>query len=231
MVSGLQLRNLSYRVGTFRLDDVTLQVEPGQYVVLAGPNGAGKTMLIRLVAGLLRPVGGQIVLNGDDLTDTPPWARNLGYVPQDAMLMPHLRVEENIAFGLQMRHVPRRQRRRQAADIAARLGIADLLARRPAGLSGGERQKVSLARALVLQPAALLLEEPVSAFDEAARDAACDDLRRLQRELGIPALHVAHNRAEIDRVADRVALLRGGRLVFWGGLDDLPSAAAADEAG
>ena len=143
----LEVVDLAFRIGEFSFHDLCLRVEGGEYFVLMGPNGSGKTMLIKLIAGLLRPTAGDIIIGGKRVTNLAPWERGIGYVPQIETLFPHMSVRDNIAFGLEVRGVDRRDRSQQAADAAERLGIAHLLERRPVGLSGGEQQKVSLARA------------------------------------------------------------------------------------
>jgi ABC-type sugar transport system ATPase subunit len=209
---GIHVKGLCFRIGSFTMKDLELEVPDGEYFVLTGPNGAGKTILIRLLSGLLRPESGEISVQGRSLTDLPPWKRNMGYVPQEALLFPNYTVERNIDFGLRMRHRPVEERRKEVGRVAEFLGIGDLLDRRTKGLSGGERQKVALARVLVLNPAVLLLDEPVSAIDEKTRDPLCRELKRVQRELSITTLHVSHNRNETALVADRVGILEGGTL-------------------
>lgn len=210
--SGLSIRNLQFAAGTFAFESLSLDIARGEYFVLTGPNGSGKTLLLKLVAGLYRPLSGDIVLDGTSLLDVPPWHRRIGYVPQDGLLFPHLTVLKNIMFGLSVRGVSRSEAQQKAHAMAEMLGIVPLLTRMPQGLSGGEQQKVSLARALVIDPAILLLDEPTSAIAEAARDNLCHELRSLQQRLGITTLHVSHNSRETELVADRMAVLNAGRL-------------------
>ena len=181
-------------------------------MVLTGPNGAGKTLLTKLICGLYRPAAGTIRIQDVDVTDQPPWLRPIGYVPQDGLLFPSRNVFDNLAFGLELHHVPRDERRRAVEGMAAFLGVSHLLGRSTVGLSGGERQKICLGRALVLKPKVLLLDEPVSAIDEASRDTLCRELRRIHQEIGITTLHISHNRHETALVADLVAELRDGRV-------------------
>lgn len=210
----LEVVGLAFRIGEFSFHDLCLRIEEGEYFVLMGPNGSGKTMLIKLIAGLLRPSSGEIMIGGKRVTHLAPWERGIGYVPQIETLFPHMSVRDNIAFGLEVRGVGRRDRSQQAAAAADRLGIAHLLDRRPVGLSGGEQQKVSLARALVLEPSVLLLDEPTSAVDEEALDAVCGDLKLLQADLGTTTLQVSHSWAECKLVADRVGVLRDGAVHY-----------------
>lgn len=209
---GIEIENLHFRIGDFVVKDLSLTVGDGEYFVLTGPNGAGKTVLIRLIAGLYQPTAGDIRLAGRKVVDLPPWERRVGYVPQDGVLFPNRTVRRNIAFGLEVRSVPPEQRRMRVRAIAEMLDIAHLLDREVDGLSGGETQKVSLGRALILEPDVLLLDEPVSAIDQDARDAICRELRGVQLRLGITTLHVSHSSRETELVADRVGRLIDGRL-------------------
>lgn len=223
MKDAVAVRDVFFRIGRFEMAGVTLSVRAGEYMVVTGPNGAGKTMLVRLLAGLSRPASGLIEIGGEPMTNRPPWRRPIGYVPQDGLLFPNRTVEGNIRFGLEVRGTPRATMDREVRRAAERVGVSHLLERTPGGLSGGERQKVCLARALVTTPALLLLDEPVSAIDEDTRDELCRQLRTVQRELGVTALHVAHNRREIDLVADRVCTMRAGRVA---GIADAPGPGA-----
>lgn len=209
----IEIEDLHFQIGSFAIEGVTLGIRAGEYFVLTGPNGAGKSLLMQLICGLYLPLSGSIRVNGVVVKDLPPWKRNIGYVPQDGVLFPNRSVRGNIVFGLEVRKRPKRQRREAVDRIADLLGIEPLLDRMPHGLSGGERQKVGLARALVLEPDVLLLDEPVSAIDESARDAVCRELHRIQRTLGITTVHVSHNRAETRLLADRVGIMDRGQLL------------------
>jgi len=209
---GIELEGVFFQIGNFTIDNLSLVIRKGEYFVLMGPNGAGKTVLIKLIAGLLRPESGVIRIHGISVTELPPWERNIGYVPQEGILFPNRTVRRNIEFGLEVRRVDKHTIRQEVEWVAALLNIEHLMDRMPQGLSGGERQKVSLARALAFKPSVLLLDEPVSAIDEETRDNLCQDLRSIQRETGITTLHISHNRKEIDFVADRVGIIVGGKL-------------------
>ncbi len=210
--AGIHIDNLSFRIGAFAMSGIALDIPKGEYYVLTGPNGAGKTILLKLLAGLLRVESGDIRIEGRSVTELPPWKRNVGYVPQDSLLFPNYTVARNIDFGLRMRHATHEYRDKEIARVAELLGIEPLLERRIKGLSGGEQQKVALARALVLNPSVLLLDEPVSAIDEKARDTLCKELKHIQAALNITTLHVSHNRLETALVADRIGRLEGGVL-------------------
>ena len=208
----IQLDQLRYTVGEFTLD-ASLTVRPGEYFVLLGGTGSGKTMMLECICGLRRPERGVIHVGGRDVTAAEPQDRGIGYMPQDGVLFGHLNVRENIAFALRARRQGREVRRETAVRLAAMLGITPLLERRIAGLSGGERQRVALARALAAEPEALLLDEPVSALDEQTRDEILAQLRQVQRQMHTTTLHVCHNLDEMSRVADRVGILRDGRVI------------------
>ena len=220
----IRVEGLNFSVGTFALRDVTFEVEEGEYFVVLGPTGSGKTLLLECLCGLNRIDSGRIEIGGLDVTGLEPRRRGIGYVPQDYALFPHRTVEQNASFGLS----PRASGRRSAADIRERVGavldlvgIRHLADRRPARLSGGEKQRAALARALAVEPRVLLLDEPVSAVDAQSREHLCGELRRLQRVAGIATVHVCHDFAEMLTVADRVAVVNAGRIVQVGTPNDV----------
>ena len=205
---------------TKRLADFTLDVawSAGDGVAgLFGPSGAGKTLTLQCLAGLIRPDAGRIVVGGRVLfdaalgVDLPPQQRRVGYVFQGYALFPHLTVADNVAFGLRDR--PRVERARRVADVVQRLGLGGLEGRYPRELSGGERQRVALGRALAIEPALLLLDEPLSALDAPLRRALRDELRALLSEVGTAAVVVTHDFTEAYRLADRIVVYDGGRVV------------------
>jgi len=210
---GIEIRGLSFTIGSFAMEGLDLTVARDEYCVLTGRNGAGKTLLVRLICGLHSPASGTISIDGAAVQDAPPWERGIGYVPQDGVLFPNRDVRGNIAFGLEVRKVPAEERNTLIQERAERMGIGHLLDRRPEGLSGGERQKVCIARALAFGPRVLLLDEPVSAIDESARDDVCRLLRAMRDETPVTVLHVSHNSHETELVADRVVTMRAGRIV------------------
>jgi ABC-type Fe3+/spermidine/putrescine transport system ATPase subunit len=212
----IEVQGLSYSVGAFSLVDVSLQVQDGEYFVVLGPTGSGKTLLLESLSGLNRIDAGRVGIGGVDVTVLEPWARGIGYLPQDFALFPHKSVEENVAFGLVVRRQPAQVIRERVGEMMGLVGIAHLARRRPGGLSGGEKQRVALARALVTQPQVLLLDEPVSAVDEQSRDLLCEELKRLHVATGTTTVHVCHNFPEMLAVADRVAVIHQGRIVQIG---------------
>ena len=209
----IQVSDLCLRVGRFALHEVTLDVARGDYFALLGPNGSGKTLLLECLCGLIRPSRGRIFIGGRDVTGAAPRHRHIGYVPQDYGLFPHLTVEQNVVFALRARGRSRRNARRAAEPLVEMLGLGRLLPRHVVGLSGGEQQKVALARALALRPRLLLLDEPISAIDPADHHRLCAELRHLQQELGVATIHVTHSVEEALAVSDHAGVLFDGRLV------------------
>ncbi|MCX5644254.1 MAG: ATP-binding cassette domain-containing protein [Phycisphaerae bacterium] len=212
---------LTFRVGTFQLDHLTIDIPTGKYFVLLGPPGAGKSIFLECLCGLRRVDSGRVFISGQDVTCTEPRLRGVGYVPQDYALFPHLSVAQNITFGLRLRRCEHQQLMSRIQDMTQLLGIQHLLPRRIAGLSGGEQQRVALARALVLQPRILLLDEPVCALDEAMRQEVCVQLLRVQQQLQLTVVHVSHNLEEAFSVADLAAILHEGRFQQIGPIDEL----------
>ena len=209
---GVKLESIFFRIGEFNIENLSFTIHKGEYFVLSGPNGAGKTIITKLIAGLLQPRTGTISIDGESVIDLPPWKRNIGYVPQEGILFPNRTVRNNISFGLEVRGLGKCTIRMEVERVAAMLGINHLLDRRVQGLSGGESQKVSLARALAFKPSLLLLDEPLSAIDEETLECLSQELRNLQRKTSITTLHIAHNQKEIDLIADRVGVLANGNL-------------------
>ncbi len=213
MSRGVSIEHVNFGYGASAvLDDVSLDVQKGEFFAFLGPSGSGKTTLLRLVAGFGTPNVGRILIGERDVTRLPPWSRNVGMVFQSYALWPHMTVAKNVAFGLERRNVPRADiaRRVQAAlDLVGLTAYAD---RRPSQLSGGQQQRVALARTVVIEPEVLLFDEPLSNLDAKLRVEMRSELRALQRKLGITAIYVTHDQEEANAIADRIAVLDGGRI-------------------
>jgi len=213
----VELVSVSKRFGRFTaLKSVSLRVPASSLTVVLGPSGAGKTTLLRIVAGLERPDEGRVIIDGDDVTDKPPWERGAVMVFQRPALFPHMTAAENIAFGLEAMGADREEIMSRVKRVAEIMRITHLLHKLPDELSGGEAQRVSLARALVLEPKILLLDEPLSNLDLSLREELRSEIRRIQRELGITMLYVTHDQDEALELADYLAVIYGGELVEWG---------------
>ena len=219
----LQVENLCLRAGEFELRDVSVNVGREEYFVLMGPTGSGKSLFVKCLCGLIRPTAGTIRIEGKDITSLEPRFRSIGYVPQDGALFPHMTVAKNVTFSLRVRGLSQVKALRQIEPLIETLSLRPLLERSTLNLSGGERQKVALARALAGKPKLLILDEPVSALDQPTQREICGELRRVQRQLGIPIIHICHNVVEARYVSDCVGVLVQGQLVQTGPLDDLIS--------
>jgi putative spermidine/putrescine transport system ATP-binding protein len=192
--------------------EIDLAIAPGELVAVIGASGCGKSTLLRLIAGFLIPDRGAVCIDGVDMASVPPRRRELGVVFQSYALFPHMSALDNVAYGLKVRGVGAAERRGNALRALDSVGLADLAHRRPGDLSGGQQQRVALARALVFRPRALLLDEPLSALDAGTRLTMRDEIRRIQREHAIATLHITHDQEEALSMADRVALMRQGRI-------------------
>lgn len=208
----IEIRDMRVRLGKFTLRDINLKIQEGEYFVILGPTGAGKTVILEAIAGLCRIRKGSIFINGDNATNLPPERRRIAYVPQDYALFPFLDVRENICFGLKKDRTARTETDRRIVQLANMLGISHLLARPVGNLSGGEKQRVSLARALATSPRILLLDEPLSSLDVSTAKYLRLELRRFHEELGITTIHVTHNLMEAEELADRIAIINAGNL-------------------
>ncbi len=207
----LELQSIGVRLGGFELADISVTVGDGEYFALLGPSGVGKSVLLEIIAGLIRPSAGRMLLDGRDITNLPPEKRGCSLVYQDYALFPHMTAGRNIAYGLVPR-IGRQAAKRRAAELAEVLHITELLDRRPAALSGGQQQRVALARALAVQPKLLLLDEPLSAVDTNTRFRLRKELKRINRELNTAVLHVTHDPEEAMALGDRVGVMLGARL-------------------
>jgi ABC-type sugar transport system ATPase subunit len=217
----IQLKDVVYSVGGFKLKKVTLSIADGSYFVLLGPAASGKTVLLECICGIRQIESGKILIDGKNATNLQPRLRNIGYVPQDYALFKHLSVADNIGFALKIQGQNKSQRIRQVSRVAEMLSIENLLDSRVHGLSGGQQQRVALARALVAEPSVLLLDEPVCAQDEARRQEICALLRMIAKDFKITVIHVCHNLEESFSVADSAAVMHDGFIEQTGDLKDL----------
>lgn len=203
------------------VDDVSLVVAPGEVCAVLGPSGSGKSTLLRAVAGLEPLASGHVRWEGHDLARVPPHRRGFALMFQDGQLFPHLSVAGNVGYALRVRRRAARERRARVAELLALVGLDGYADRAPAELSGGERQRVALARSLAAEPRLLLLDEPLAALDRHLRERLADDLAGILREAGTTALLVTHDAEEAFAVADRMAVMRDGRVVQTGDLDEV----------
>jgi 2-aminoethylphosphonate transport system ATP-binding protein len=204
------------------LESLTLAVKPGEIVALIGPSGSGKTTALRAVAGFVRPARGRIFIGTRDVTDLAPHARNIGMVVQNYALFPHMRAEENVAFGLRARGAAADLIRERVPECLRMVGMAQYARRYPRELSGGQQQRVAIARALAIRPQVLLLDEPLSALDAQIRRSMLDELAKLHRDLpSLTVLYVTHDQTEALTLADHIGIMRDGKLVAFGDAQSL----------
>ncbi len=224
--AALQVRKLSKQflsgdTSVLAVDEVSFEVHGGEFFTLVGASGCGKTTTLRMIAGLEQPSSGAITVDGQDFIGVPPRQRQIGMVFQSYALFPHLTIFENVAYGLRLRGLARSDIERRVAATLALLRLEVHAQRHPAELSGGQQQRVSIARALVYEPRMLLLDEPLANLDAKLRVHMRDELRALQRRLGITTLYVTHDQEEATAVSDRVAVFNHGRLVQLGTPEDI----------
>lgn len=217
----IRLEHVSRRWPEFSIRDVTLEVKEGQYLVIAGPTGAGKTLLLELLLGIHNPDQGRIFVCGEEVTLLPPEKRGIGMVYQDYVLFPHLNVEQNLAFGLRYQRGTREWARQKVHETARLLGIDHLMHRYQYTLSGGEKQRVAIGRALVTEPRVLLLDEPLSALDRSTAHRLRTELKSLHRSKKLTIVHVTHDLSEARQMGDSIALINDGQLDFLGAVADL----------
>jgi spermidine/putrescine ABC transporter ATP-binding subunit len=212
-VAAVRLSRITHRFGSFTaLDDVSLDVWPGEFVTLLGPSGSGKSTLLRIIAGLTRPTAGRVFINNADVSAVPTQRRGVGFVFQNYALFPHLNVFENIAYPLRIRSMKAPEIRERVSRALARVNLHDLGDRYAAQLSGGQQQRVAVARALVYEPAVLLMDEPLGALDRKLRKHMQIELRQLQQDLRISCIYVTHDQEEALTMSDRIAVMQTGRI-------------------
>jgi putative spermidine/putrescine transport system ATP-binding protein len=211
--SGVRLESVTKRFGdVVAVDDVSLDIGSGEFFALLGPSGSGKTTCLRVIAGFERPTSGRVVLGDSDVTSLAPFDRDVNTVFQDYALFPHMTVEQNVAYPLMVRKVPKDDRRSRVREVLATVRLEGYGERKPAQLSGGQRQRVALARALVGWPEVLLLDEPLGALDRKLREQMQIELKALQREIGITFIFVTHDQDEALTMSDRIAVFNQGRV-------------------
>lgn len=213
----IRLRNLRRTFGdVVAVDNVDLDVFDGEFLTLLGPSGSGKTTVLRMIAGFERPDGGTIELAGVDVTQAPPYERDVNTVFQDYALFPHMTVMQNIEYGLKVKKVAKEERQRRAQEALDAVRLGEYGQRRPSQLSGGQRQRVALARALVNRPRVLLLDEPLGALDLKLREQMQVELKQIQRDVGITFVFVTHDQDEALTMSDRIAVFSEGRIAQLG---------------
>ena len=216
-VVAVEISNVTRRFGSVTaLNDVTLNIARGEFFCLLGPSGCGKTTLLRIIAGLDFPDGGNLQLNGRDALAIPAHERSVNTVFQSYALFPHLNVRDNVSFGLRMKKVPGAEMQDRVQRIMALTSIPELADRKPSQLSGGQKQRVALARALVNEPQVLLLDEPLGALDLKLRKELQQELRALQRRTGVTFIHVTHDQDEALSMSDRIAVMNEGNIIQLG---------------
>ena len=218
----LALNGITRRFGEHTaVDNISLEIAAGELLALIGASGSGKTTTLRIVAGYENPDSGQVMLDGRDITDLPPQKRGFGMVFQHYALFPHMSVEDNVAFGLEARGIAKTTRLARARESLDSVGLGSAGKRGIQSLSGGEQQRVALARALVIEPQILLLDEPLSNLDPTLRQTTRDELRAMLHRVGVSALFVTHDQEDAFAIADRIAVIRRGKLLQVGAPDEL----------
>ncbi len=212
-MASVELVDISKHFGlAVGVETSSMHVADGEFMVFLGPSGCGKTTTMRMIAGLVEPTEGQIIIDGEDVTDAPPKDRDIAMVFQNYGLYPHMTVGDNIGYPLKVRGLSKEDRRSKVAEVAGKVELEHLLDRRPAALSGGQRQRVALARAIVRRPKAFLMDEPLSNLDAQLRVTMRAEIKHLQRELGITTIYVTHDQIEAMTLADRIAVMYKGSI-------------------
>ncbi|HZI99385.1 MAG TPA: ABC transporter ATP-binding protein [Gemmatimonadaceae bacterium] len=220
--ASLALDGITRRFGDHvAVDHISFEVPSGELLALIGASGSGKTTTLRIAAGYESPDSGRVMFDGRDITSLPPQKRGFGMVFQHYALFPHMSVGENVAFGLEARGIGKQERRQRAQGVLASVGLENAHDRTIQSLSGGEQQRVALARALVIEPKVLLMDEPLSNLDPTLRQSTRDELRSMLHRVGVPALFVTHDQEDAFAIADRIALIRNGKLLQIGTAEDL----------
>mgnify|MGYP000306596695 FL=1 len=222
MTAPVSIRNATKTFGEFTaLNDVSLEIEAGEFIVLLGPSGCGKTTLLSLLGGVLSPTRGTIAINGRDMGDVSPSKRPTTTMFQDYALFPHMTLRDNVAFGLKMRKIGKTERHTKACELLDMVGLKASALKKPHELSGGQRQRVALARALAVEPDVLLLDEPLGALDLKLRRQMQDELKAIQKRVGTTFVHVTHDQEEAMAIADRIVVMNAGKIEDVGRPEDI----------
>lgn len=203
------------------VDDITFDIKPGEFVTLLGPSGCGKTTTLRMIAGFEKPTNGRILINDVNVVEIPPWKRDTAMVFQSYGLFPHMNVGDNVAYGLKMRKLPKEEIQRRVSEILRIVGLDGFENRPPSSLSGGQQQRIALARALVVEPSVLLFDEPLSNLDVLLREQMRVEIKRIQKEVGITAVYVTHDRTEALTLSDKIVLMKSGKIEQIGSAEDV----------
>jgi spermidine/putrescine transport system ATP-binding protein len=218
----LEIRNITKAFNkTVALNNVSFEVKEHEFFTLLGPSGCGKTTLLRIIGGLLKPIEGHVILDGEDITDWPPYSRGMSMVFQSYALFPHMNVFENIAFGLRLRKVSENIIKQEVKKALEILNLEGYENRMPKELSGGEQQRVALARALVIKPRVLLLDEPLSNLDLKLRQRMRKELKDIQKYVGVTTIYVTHDQTEALSMSDRIAVMNKGRIMQIGNPEEI----------
>lgn len=217
----IEIKNVDVIVKSFKLENINFTIYDGEYFILLGPTGSGKSLLLDTIAGSIFPDSGQIIIDGINVTHLQPEKRNIGYVPQDYTLFDHMKVLDNIIFGLRVRGIPKNQALKTVEPILEKLGIKNLIDKYPYVLSGGEKQKVAIARALAIRPKILILDEPLTGMDQNLREHFMDELKKIHEEFKLTTLQVTHSRDEAHYLSNRIGILNNGKIEQIGTYDEI----------
>ncbi len=217
----IELKNITLRLKSFSLQNIDLKINDNEYFVLLGPTGSGKSMIMDIIAGSIIPDEGRIIINGRDITYLPPEKRKVGYVTQDYSLFDHMKVIDNITFGLRVRKVSEKDAMDIIKPLVDKFNLNELLDKYPYVLSGGEKQKVAIVRALAINPDILLLDEPLVSLDPNIRSRFMVELKNIHEEMKFTTLHVTHSMDEAEYLADHLGIIKSGRIIQVGKFDEI----------
>lgn len=221
-IPSVELERVSKRYGNvLAVDDLSLTVQPGEFLTMLGPSGCGKTTTLRMIGGFEYPNTGRLLIHGDDMSGRPPYKRPVNTVFQNYALFPHMTVAQNIGYGLEMSGVPKKERESRVSQALELVRLPHIEHRKPTALSGGQQQRVALARALINRPQVLLLDEPLGALDLKLRKAMQIELKELNREVGITFIYVTHDQEEALTMSDRIAVMNAGKILQLGPPDEI----------